>query len=151
MTAVALDIDTAPLRAAIARFEGLRAHDPALLDILGAVAEGGARRRIQDEKRGPDGAAWAPWSARHAATRRTGQSLLRQQGDLGDALYFERRGGGVEVGSALVYAAIHQLSGAGTKRPNIPARPYLGVSDQDEQDLADAVETFWTRSLGGVA
>ena len=58
---------------------------------------------------------------------------------------------GVEVGSALVYAAIHQLSGAGTKRPNIPARPYLGVSDQDEQDLADAVETFWTRSLGGVA
>lgn len=151
MTAVALDIDTAPLRAVIARFSGLRPQDPALLDTLGAVAEGGARRRIQDEKAGPDGAPWAPWSARYGASRRRGQSLLQQTGALGDALFTERRSDGVEVGSALVYAAIHQLGGAGTKRPGIPARPYLGVATQDERDLADAVETFWTLTLGGLA
>lgn len=151
MTAVALDIDASGLHSAIARFKGLRPRDPALLDILGAVAEGGARRRIQEEKAGPDGAAWAPWSARYAATRRSGKSLLQGEGDLGDALFYERRSGGVEVGSALVYAAIHQLGGEGTKRPGIPARPYLGVATQDERDLADAVETFWTRTLGGAA
>ena len=38
------------------------------------------------------------------------------------------------MGSNLVYAAIHQMGGKEVGQ-NIPARPYLGVSRDDEDDL----------------
>ena len=38
-----------------------------LMRQLGAAVESQTKRRIQDEKRGPDGRRWPPWSERYAA------------------------------------------------------------------------------------
>lgn len=149
MTGVAFSVDAAALRAAIARFEGLRLDDADLLDRVGAVTEGAARRRIDEDKAAPDGTPWAPWSERTAARRRGGQSLLQREGDLLDSLGFETRGAAVETGSPLVYAAIQQFGGAEVGRPTHPARPYLGLSADDEQDLADVLERWALRRMGG--
>lgn len=52
----------------------------------------------------------------------------------------------VEVGSPMPYAAMMQFGGSKFDFPNlwgdIPARPYLGVSDADEGSILDAVSDF---------
>lgn len=107
-----------------------------LLDALGSEVETQTRRRISEEKTAPDGAPWAPWSDAYAATRHGGQSLLQSEGHLLDSMHYQVIGGDVvEVGSNLVYAAIHQFGGEEVGR-NIPARPYLGLSDENIDDLA---------------
>ena len=54
----------------------------------------------------------------------------------------------VEVGSNVVYAAIHQFGGRAGKgrRARVPARPYLGIDERDR----DAIVRIVTRTLEGV-
>lgn len=150
MSGVAIRVEWDGLDAALRRLDGAaRAlHGAELLDTMGAVAEGAARRRIADEKAAPDGTPWAAWSDDHAATRRGGQSLLRAEGDLLDSLAWEVRGDEVRIGSPLVYAAIQQLGGAEVGRPGLPARPYLGLSDDDARELTMVVGDFLDDVLG---
>lgn len=148
MTGVTLRLESPDLAAAARRLSALDLlRSGSLLDAIGAILESGARRRIGDEKSGPDGAAWAPWSDRYARTRRRAQSLLQSRGDLLDSIAFDTRAGGVAVGSNLVYAAIHQFGGAEVGKPGLPARPYLGVSAGDEADIVDAIDAFVSRRL----
>ena len=113
---------------------------PRLLEALGAEVASQAQRRIREEKAAPDGTPWAPWSARHAATRHGGHGLLMGEGDLDDSIqHFLSGPETVEIGSPLVYAATHQFGDEGR---GIPARPFLGYSAGNERDL-DAVIEAW--------
>lgn len=120
---------------------GVAAGRLRLADAIGAVLESSVKRRIADEKAAPDGTPWAPWSDRHGATRRTGQSILRGEGDLLDSIQALTSAAEVQVGSNLVYAAIHQFGGDDVGKP-IPARPYLGLSGEDERDIRDLAADF---------
>lgn len=120
---------------------------PALLDALGAEIATQAQRRIREEQSGPDGEEWPPWSERYAARRRgRGGSLLLRDGHLDDSLqHFVRPAGDeVVVGSTLVYAATHQF---GDPDRGIPARPFLGFSPANEDDL-EAVLADWMERVG---
>ncbi|KAB7624324.1 phage virion morphogenesis protein [Alkalilimnicola sp. S0819] len=148
MAGTALKFDLNQLRSLDKRLEKLGDLDrEGLLEGLGAEGESQTRRRIQEEKRGPDGAAWPDWSARYAGTRHGGHSLLLGEGDLLDSIQSRVSGGRVEWGSNLVYAAIHQFGGAGVGS-NIPERAYLGISSANEEDL-DAVVDDWLRTQEG--
>ena len=48
------------------------------------------------------------------------------------------------IGSNLEYAAIHQLGGqAGrNKSVEIPARPYLGITDEEQQEIIDLIVKY---------
>ena len=48
------------------------------------------------------------------------------------------------IGSNLEYAAIHQLGGqAGrNKSVEIPTRPYLGISDEEQQEIIDLIVKY---------
>ena len=116
-----------------------------LLASMGAEAESQTRRRITDEKTAPDGTPWDPWSRDYAASRHGGNSLLEGEGDLVDSIGFEVNGGQVEIGTNLVYGAIHQLGGKDVNI-HIPARPYLGVSAENEADLL-AILDQWANQL----
>ena len=142
MAGVTLDIDLLGLPEASRAVGRLAAFD--LEDLaydIGAILESGARRRIMEDKRAPDGAAWAPWSEAYDETRDHGRhSLLVEDGDLHDSVQNYTTGAEVRVGSPLVYAAIHQLGGDTAQgHPPIPARPYLGVSAEDAADIRDLV------------
>lgn len=120
---------------------------PALLDALGAEIETQTRRRIREEKTGSDGEEWAPWSERYAARREgRGGSLLLRDGHLDDSIqHFVRHGSDeVVVGSTMVYAATHQF---GDPDRGIPARPFLGFSPANEDDL-EAVLDDWMDRVG---
>lgn len=114
-----------------------------LLENVGALVESQTRQRIQEDKIGPDGQAWAEWSERYGRTRNSGQSLLQSEGDLLDSIQYLVGRDVVEVGSNLIYAATHQY---GDDARGIPARPYLGLSDEDERELdellRDVVQDF---------
>ena len=110
-----------------------------LLESIGAMVESQTRQRIQEDKTGPDGKAWPKWSERYGKTRNSGQSLLQNEGDLLDSIQYLVNGKEVEIGSNLVYAATHQY---GDEARSIPARTFLGLSDENERELDDLIQGF---------
>lgn len=147
MAAVTLNADISGLARLQGRIDRLANLDrTALLAGIGAEVESQTRRRIEEEKAGPDGQAWPEWSDRYARGRHGGHSLLIGEGDLLDSIRHEVTGGHVEIGSNLVYAAIQQFGGEEVGS-EIPARPYLGLSPENEADVLIVVEDFLERAL----
>lgn len=110
------------------------------MDVVGQEVLGQTVERITGEQKAPDGTPWAAWSepySEHKARSRDGGAFLDASGELIDSLNYEASKDEVLVGTNLVYAATHQF---GDKKRNIPARPYLGLSKQNELDLIKAVE-----------
>lgn len=54
--------------------------------------------------------------------------------------------GMMEVGLNLVYGAIHQFGGEEAGRLGLPARPYLGLSAED--DLDAIIDEWASQALG---
>ncbi len=134
---VALDIEG--LDAVRGRIEGLTRYELADLAFdLGALLESSTKERIATDKKSPDGQSWAPWSEAYGATRGGHHSLLVSDGSLRDSVQSFSSGREVRVGSNLVYAAIHHFGGEEVDM-NIPARPWLGLSRADEEDIRDLV------------
>lgn len=107
-----------------------------LLDNIGEIVEGQVRNRILHERESPEGEAWAPWSEKYKKTRGSGHELLQDEGDLRDSITHNVLGGELEIGSNLVYARKHQK---GSEDGTTPARPYLGLSRENEDDIEEAV------------
>lgn len=123
-----------------------------LMDVIGRLVQNQTRQRIVSEKEGPDGTAWV---ANHEGT-----STLYASGALHDSIDYQSGMDEVEIGSALVYAAIHQFGGVikpkkakslsfmkGNARVyarsvNIPARPYLGLSADNIDEINSVVSDF---------
>ncbi|HYH17504.1 MAG TPA: phage virion morphogenesis protein [Azospirillum sp.] len=110
-----------------------------LLDALGGLVESQTRRRLSQDKEGPNGEPWPEWSEGYKATRRGGHHLLESTGTLIDSVHYMVRGDAVEVGSGMVYAAIHHFGGAEAGKPEIPARPWLGISRDDRHEIDEVL------------
>ena len=82
----------------------------------------------------PDGARWAP-SVR--VLNNPGDKTLVDFGHLRDSITYRASGSGVEAGSNLVYAAIHQFGGETGRNhaTHIDARPFLGLDGDDEKEI----------------
>lgn len=138
---VALRYNLTALASLKQRVERLGAIDRrGLLEQLGGVVEAQTVRRIREEKEAPDGSAWPEWSEPYARRRHGGHSLLEGEGDLATSIHFALQGNDtVVIGSNLIYAATHQ---EGDSRRNIPARPYLGLSADNEAELEATVDAW---------
>lgn len=121
-----------------------------LLDQIGGLVETQTRNRIANEKKGPDGKKWEPWSINYAKTRHGNQSLLMGEGDLLDSIQYSVTKDQVEIGSNLIYAATHQYGDKrrafGHTSVEIPARPYVGLSEGGTDEIMDVI-TDWFASL----
>ena len=143
MTQITLDTrELAALNAQLARLSALDLDG--LTADLALQGESQTRRRISEEKTGPEGAAWPAWSEGYAATRHGGHSLLECEGHLIASLESGADADTAWWGSDMVYAATHQFGDAGR---NIPARPYLGISPQNKRELADLIDHFLRGAL----
>ncbi|WP_417262622.1 phage virion morphogenesis protein [Celeribacter sp.] len=137
-----IDFDDRELTRAIAALSTAQIDE--LGDVVGALVEDQVKRRISDEKTAPDGSSWEAWSAGYAAQLqergKTAGSLLEQSGDLRDSIQHFSRGDDVHVGTPLIYGAIHQFGGDVSQgHPAIPARPYLGISDENAREIKELV------------
>ena len=155
---------------AILRRAGERLSDPTpLLTDIGAALVNSTRERF-DTQSGPDGRRWAPHSADTVISRLGGTKrvytkrmrfrkgaqsrmdrlrILFQEGHLRNSITFRASRTGVEVGTNLIYGAIHQNGGkAGRgKKIFIPARPYLGLSSADETMIEGLAQAYLREGL----
>ncbi|WP_072381571.1 phage virion morphogenesis protein [Novosphingobium sp. NDB2Meth1] len=150
-------------------FEGL---EP-LMAGIGVYLEGSAQQRFQDQK-GPDGRRWKP---SQRALRDGGKTLI-QSHLLEQSITSAATGRRVEVGTNRVYAGVHQFGFSGTvtvgahtrtrrsstlpggltyavqsfeRQMNMPARPFLGVSSEDETEIGLLIDEFLMDAFGATA
>ncbi|MAZ33392.1 MAG: phage virion morphogenesis protein [Thalassospira sp.] len=129
---------------------------PALLEI-GEHLQGSVEERFRTET-DPEGNAWTPLTAFTKANKRTDQILTESSGSgLRGSIHYTAGNDTLEQGTNKIYGAIHQLGGvikpkngsalaigkpggefALVKQVTIPARAYLGLSDDDKQAI-DAI------------
>lgn len=158
MAGVAFRIDRSELEAAIRALEPLVGFDGlALMEAAGSLGESQTRRRIEEEKTAPDGTPWAP--------NQEGTSILLATGEhLRDTIAFRASSDEAEWGSSWEHASVHQegaviraknaerlafTSGGRFARPKqvtVPARPFIGLSDDNRRELEELV----TDHFGGL-
>lgn len=109
-----------------------------LLGDLGAKMLEQNRNRLTDLKESPDGKPWKKWSSKYQSTNPPGD-LLEESHQLLDSLAVRQGPDAVSVGSDLLYAAVHLL---GSEKRNIPARPFLGFSDENMEELGQIATDF---------
>lgn len=119
-----------------------------LLEQVGATVESQTRRRLSTEKEAPDGSPWAPLSDQWAAKKAEHSSggMMEYQGQLMDSISYRVSGDEVAIGTGLVYGAIHQLGGEPVGLP-IPARPYLGLSTDNANELNEVISAWLNQLL----
>lgn len=86
----------------------------------------------------PDGTPWPPLTeATRRSKHKNKDKPLQLEGDLFDSIKAEPSRTGVVVGSDRPYAATHQFGrpGGGWGGSDIPARPFLGLSDEDIAEI----------------
>lgn len=131
---VSVEIDGATLNAALARLAAVLADPSTAMDQIGRYLVASTLRRFERE-RAPDGSPWLK-SARALAE---GGRTLTDTGRLRGSIAHTVTDGGraVEVGSNVIYAAIHQFGGrAGRgRKAKLPARPYLGIDERDRTNI----------------
>jgi phage virion morphogenesis protein len=154
--------------AALGRVASQAANPRGLYENVGMSLVVSTQRRFE-QGIGPDGSPWPP-SLRALAE---GGKTLIDTARLMQSITFEARETGVDVGTNVVYAAIHQLGGVinqaarqqvihfkrnsrtgrtrfakanvkatfaqkaeiGARTINMPARPFLGIDQDDEREI----------------
>lgn len=152
------NLDLAPFRDLLAAYRSKAGDLTPLMSQIGMLLETSTRDRIQDTNVAPDGAAW-PKSFR---AEQDGGKTLHDSGRLAASIVNEPGPNKVLVGSNVIYAGIHQTGGdivpkngdalafglpdggyAVVGKVTIPARPYLGISEQDRGDILAATVTYF--------
>lgn len=138
-----------------------------LMAAIGTGLVEGTHTRFE-RAQSPDGAGWAPLSPGYAPVKR-GPGILREsamRGGLMGSINSQPGRDEVRVGTNKIYAAIHQFGGTITPKAapflvfrmaggmaharsvTLPARPFLGISAEDEEMIGDVVEVFLRRVVG---
>lgn len=140
-----LDIDDRALKRAIAGI--IERGD----DVGPLMRDWGEALTLQHEDRfrlqeSPDGAPWEPLDPAYEARKRDERpaagilvfdEFLRR-------LHYNAGRDYLEFGSGRIYAATHQF---GDKGRGIPARPFLGVSDDDRDELLEIARDYFRQAL----
>lgn len=123
----------------------------ALMASIGEALVSGTIKRFAAEET-PDGKKWEP-SAR-AQTQGGLQSssagkTLTDTARLRASIDYAATPTKVMVGSNVAYARIHQMGGKTGKghKVTMPARPYLGVSGEDMEEVKETVSEFIKNAL----
>lgn len=165
-------IDSRRTEAALNQLARLMAHPQPVLMLIGEKLADSTKERF-DRSIAPDGSRWQPnvfathvsyagkfggsfrkdgkLSAKGAARVMGKKPLIGESGALSGGITYRLVGNGVEIGSAMKYAGIHQTGGkAGRGRKvNIVARPFVGLSIEDEDIAESLVLNGITRALRG--
>lgn len=159
MAGTFIRVDDENARKALAELARLIGNpEPALRDI-GAYLE-----RSHDERfaagEAPDGSKWAPLSESYRAIKPQHQDkVLVLEGHLRNSLHYQIEDDGLLFGTDRIYGAVHQFDAAkgsfGTTRRgspipwgDIPARPFLGLSDADLEEIASIIEEHIQAAIG---
>lgn len=137
-----------------------------LMEGFGVTLESASIDRF-DTETSPDGRKWS----KSIRAREEGGKTLTDRGLLRQSVHSVAGRDRVEVGTNLIYAGVHQFGakiraknapflafslpgGLGLRRVKeveIPARPFLGLSGDDEIELLAQAEDYARNAIGGAA
>lgn len=126
-----------------------------VLEAVGQIIQSGTQQRFVDQQ-GPDGQAWAPLSAVTLDRRRKagrGAQILRDTGRLMNSISYRVSGESVSVFTNVIYAGTQQFGakkgaygrtrrGAPIPWGNVPARPFLGYSVEDNEAVIEVLQGY---------
>jgi phage virion morphogenesis protein len=132
-----------------------------LMERIGAYGEESTVNRFETQK-GPDGKTWAP----SARVRAKGGQTLVDSGRLRGSITWRADADSAEWGTNLIYASTHQegasirakgdgrltffIPGLGFRSPQevvIPARPFLGLDDDDQVEIGALIQDYLLEAL----
>lgn len=124
---------------------------PALQD-MGEYFIVSTKRRFAT-KTAPDGTRWKENADVTVARKGHDDELIGESGRLASEIHYRVSGLGLEWGSPLVYAGMQQLGGLKSAYPHlwgdIPARPFLGISSEDEKQVLEILQEHLAAPLEG--
>lgn len=136
---ITIEIDDREIR------EGLRALEGKLGDLrpvfqdLGEALLNSTRRRFETQT-APDGSPWAALSPGYKKRKKKHLILiLTLNGYLRGTLNYQATRDELRVGTPMIYGAAHQF---GRPDINLPARPFLGLSDDDSAMILDTLSEW---------
>ena len=135
MSGIAYTFDAAPIFRHLGGLARLNAgHFASVRREIGEYMLGNVQDNL-DGQRLFDGKAMPPSKA---AAKRAGKTLIDKH-RLYDSYTYQLNDAGVEIGSALIYAAIHHFGGKTGRghKTNITPRPVLGVAAAQEKAMGD--------------
>lgn len=154
---VSIALDGGTFAEAMAHMRRYVSFDPApLMEAIAGLGESQTIRRITDEKTAPDGTPWAPNRAGSSILMETGQHLLK-------SVAFYASAEEAVWGASWEFAHVHQegavinakdspyltffAGGAwrSKKSVTIPARPFVGLSDENRAEIEDLVTDHFGR------
>lgn len=99
---------------------------------------------------------WLPWSDEWRKWRQQhgyrSDKILEMTGQLAASMTTDYSDSYAVIGSDKVYADIHQWGGLPTMPPgprNIPARPYMGLDEEGEDEVYNAISREMNKALEG--
>lgn len=158
---IEVTINDAEVQRAFTRLVSVMENTTPVMSVIGTALVASTHRRFISQT-DPDGAAWATLDPEYAAAKRNAR-ILTESGRLRDSINSEAGPDQVRVGTNTIYAAVHQFGG--TIKPvssshlvfrlgnrlvmadsvTLPARPFLGISSDDEAEIAEIVFGFIER------
>ncbi|WP_172298337.1 phage virion morphogenesis protein [Pseudoruegeria sp. HB172150] len=167
---IRVEVTDEEVAAALSRIAARLTDLTPLMQDLGEALVNSTEDRFP-EGRAPDGTPWAPKSQAtiDAYRRREGKTanarvdfrpLFGPSGRLSSEIHWQAGPNSVEIGSSLIYAAVDQFGAAkgqfgttskGSPIPwgDIPARPFLGISEGDRSALTLIIEGYLSGANGG--
>lgn len=145
-----ITIDDAAVKGALTRLIAAGVGLRPVLDEIGASLLASTQQRFEDGK-SPAGAAWKP----SIRASRDGGATLVDRGHLRDSMTHRASDNEVEVGTNVLYAAVHQFGATINAKTSqglrfkigdrfitkqsvtIPARPFLGISEDDAAEIQE--------------
>ncbi len=139
-----------------------RVEDPSpAMRAIAGVLEEATEEAFRTESDPATGIAWDPLSAVTLAVNpeRRGGSILQDSGLLAASIVSDYGRDYAEIGTNRVYAPTHQFGakqgefgttsrGGPIPWGDIPARPFLGIGPQDEEDILSIAARFLAGSFG---
>lgn len=154
MTAVTITLDDAQVSLALQALLDVTGHLEPALDAIGLYIESSILQNFRDQHE-PDGTPWQELSETTLENRRqdgVGAEILRDTGRLNNSITHNVDDDFVEVGTNVVYANMMHFGGKKADFPwlwgDIPARPFVGTSDDDNEEIAMILRRFIVGSSG---
>lgn len=152
MINVEINIQTQALTDALRRLEGAARNPQPVLQHISDYLDLYTRMRF-DSAKAPDGSPWADNSPVTIARKGRNEPLVGRSGDLRDTLRGDINGNTLVFGSDRPYAAVQQFGaskgqfgktrrGGSIPWGDIPARPFLGLSKDDEDNITDIINEY---------
>ena len=154
-----IELDDNAVRQAFNRLLAGGANVSPLLGEIGEHLQTTTKDRFGTQK-APDSTPWAPLSPATIATKKKNKDkILIQDRYLRDNISYQLSGDTLLVGSSRIYASTHQFGaekgsfGKTTRDApipfgDIPARPFLGLSDDDRRDTLTIVSDYIAKTVG---